>query len=106
MDRPRFRFVVESSNTDFFRNWWQSGKDIKTSIAQNAISDEFSSFPSGHSAYSMFAIFLFPAFADYNAKLQKYRGAHVCGLRGSNPTSTLKQTMIKRSSAYASKYVP
>ena len=74
MDRPRFRFVIESANPDCFRNWWQSGKDIKASIAQSAINDDFSSFPSGHSAYSMFAIFLFPSFADYNAKLNKYRG--------------------------------
>lgn len=74
MDRPRFRFVIESSAPDYFRNWWQSGKDIKESITQNGISDEFSSFPSGHSAYSMFAIFLFPAFADYNTKLKKYKG--------------------------------
>ena len=73
MSRPRFRFVIESSNPDYFRNWWQSGKDIKEGISQTVISDEFSSFPSGHSAYSMFAIFLFPAFADYNAKLKKYR---------------------------------
>ena len=77
MDRPRFRFVMESSNPDYFRNWWQSGKDIKTSLAQTVISDEFSSFPSGHSAYSMFAIFLFPAFVEYNTKLKKYKGLFV-----------------------------
>lgn len=74
MDRPRFRFVLESANPDYFRNWWQSGNDIKTSLAQTAVSDEFSSFPSGHSAYAMFAVFLFPTFADYNTKLQKYKG--------------------------------
>jgi len=74
MNRPRFRFVIEASNTDFFRNWWQSGKDIKTSVGQAVLTDEFSSFPSGHSAYSMFAIFLFPALADYNTKFRKYKG--------------------------------
>ena len=73
MNRPRFRFVIEASNPDFFKNWWQSGKDIKASMAEAAISDEFSSFPSGHSAYSMFAFFLFPALADYVEKLKKYR---------------------------------
>lgn len=77
MDRPRFRFVIESSNPDYFRNWWQSGNDIKASISQTALSDEFSSFPSGHSAYSMFAIFLFPAFADYDTRLNKCKGVLV-----------------------------
>ena len=74
MNRPRFRFVLEMSNIDYFRNWWQSGSDIKLSIATGIVNDEFSSFPSGHSAYSMFAIFLFPALADYIPKLHKYRG--------------------------------
>ena len=73
MNRPRFRFVLQTSNIDYFRNWWQSGSDIKASIATGAVSDEFSSFPSGHSAYSMFAIFLFPALADYIPKLNKYK---------------------------------
>ncbi len=74
MDRPRFRFVRMQDNPDFFKNWWQSGKDVQASLGSNAVSDEFSSFPSGHSAYAMFAIFLFPAFATYIKKLEKYRG--------------------------------
>jgi membrane-associated phospholipid phosphatase len=74
MGRPRFRFVLEYANPDYFRNWWQSGKDIKASFGNAAVGDEFASFPSGHSAYSMFAIFLFPAFADYNGKLKKQKG--------------------------------
>ena len=75
MNRPRYRFVLESSNAQYFRNWWQSGRDIKESIDISAPSDEFTSFPSGHSAYSMFAIFLFPAIADYLPRLRKYRVA-------------------------------
>lgn len=74
MDRPRFRFVLESANPDYFRNWWQSGTTLKESLAGNAVSDEFSSFPSGHSAYAMFAIFLFPAFAAYVPKCGKHQG--------------------------------
>ncbi len=73
MDRPRFRFVLETSNPDYFRNWWQSGGDVKAALGTNAVSDEFSSFPSGHSAYSMFAVFLFPALADYIPKLHKQK---------------------------------
>jgi membrane-associated phospholipid phosphatase len=72
MDRPRYRFVLASENPDCFRNWWQSGSDIKA-LSDSALSDDFSSFPSGHSAYSMFDVFLFPAFADYNTELKKYR---------------------------------
>ena len=73
MDRPRFRFVLETSNPDYFRNWWQSGGDVKAALGTSAVSDEFSSFPSGHSAYSMFAVFLFPALADYIPKLRKQK---------------------------------
>ena len=80
MNRPRYRFVIEMSNSDYFRNWWEGGSDIKASLATNVVNDEFSSFPSGHSAYSMFAIFLFPALADYIPKLHKYRGVlFICG---------------------------
>lgn len=73
MDRPRFRFVLESGNPDYFRNWWQSGSALKESLGTGAISDEFSSFPSGHSAYSAFAIFIFPALADFTEGLKKFR---------------------------------
>ena len=73
MDRPRFRFVQASANEDYFRSFWQSGSDLKASLASGAVSDEFASFPSGHSAYAMFAVFLFPALADYIPRLDKYR---------------------------------
>jgi membrane-associated phospholipid phosphatase len=73
MDRPRFRFVLDSLNGDYFRNFWQSGSDIKANMQTKVVSDEFSSFPSGHSAYSMFAIFLFPAFGEYIPKMRKYK---------------------------------
>ena len=80
MNRPRFRFVLESANPDYFRSWWQSGSDLKASLSTSAVSDEFSSFPSGHSAYSMFAIFLFPALADYIPRLRKYKSLlFLCG---------------------------
>ena len=73
MDRPRFRFVLNSLNSDYYKNWWQSGSDVKASLQSSAISDEFSSFPSGHSAYSMFAIFLFPILGEYIPKMRKYK---------------------------------
>ena len=73
MCRPRFRFVLAMDNADFFRSWWQSGRSIKESIGANIVTDEFASLPSGHSAYSMFAIFLFPALADYVRVLKKFK---------------------------------
>ena len=73
MNRPRFRFVLASGNSDYFINWWQNGAEIKENASANAVSDEFSSFPSGHSAYSMFAIFIFPSLADFLPKLEKYK---------------------------------
>ena len=73
MDRPRFRWVMQTGNPEYFRNWWQSGSALKASQGANVVSDDFSSFPSGHSAYAMFAIFLFPAFADYAKNCKKYR---------------------------------
>lgn len=94
MNRPRFRFVLESSNPSYFRNWWQSGRDIKSSLAIDGVTDEFSSFPSGHSAYSMFAVFLFPAFADYIQKLNKYKVLlFLCGFAWWGLTSISRLTV-------------
>ena len=65
MCRPRFRFVLAMDNPDYFRSWWQSGRSIKESLGTKIVTDEFASLPSGHSAYSMFAIFIFPVLVDY-----------------------------------------
>lgn len=73
MCRPRFRFVLATDNADYFRSWWQSGRSIKESLGTEIVTDEFASFPSGHSAYSMFAIFLFPILADYKSGLKKFK---------------------------------
>lgn len=73
MCRPRFRFVLATDNTDYFRSWWQSGRSIRESLGADVVTDEFASLPSGHSAYSMFAIFLFPTLADYVRGLEKFK---------------------------------
>ena len=72
MCRPRFRFVLATDNIDYFKNWWQSGREIKTSLGMGIESDEFASLPSGHSAYSMFAIFMFPALSEYIRGIKKF----------------------------------
>jgi membrane-associated phospholipid phosphatase len=76
MCRPRFRFVLDADNVDYFKNWWESGREIKASLGMGMESDEFASLPSGHSAYSMFAIFIFPVLADYVFALKKFK-AHL-----------------------------
>ena len=73
MCRPRFRFVLNTDNADYFKYWWQSGRALKVSLAADTVTDEFASFPSGHSAYAMFAIFIFPTFGDYVRGLQKFK---------------------------------
>ena len=65
MCRPRFRFVLAMDDVGCYRNWWESGRALKERFDTGTITDEFASFPSGHSAYSMFAIFIFPLIADY-----------------------------------------
>ena len=73
MCRPRFRFVLASDNADYFRSWWQSGRSIRQSLGTDVVTDEFASLPSGHSAYSMFAIFLFPTLGDYVRGLARFK---------------------------------
>jgi membrane-associated phospholipid phosphatase len=73
MSRPRYRFVLAMDNFDYFRNWWQSGRAIKASLGAKIVTDEFASLPSGHSAYSMFAIFIFPILADYVRAFKKFK---------------------------------
>ena len=73
MCRPRFRFVLSTDNVEYFKSWWQSGRAVRESLGTDVVTDEFASLPSGHSAYSMFAIFLFPALSDYVHKLKKFK---------------------------------
>ena len=73
MCRPRFRFVLAMDDAEFFRSWWQSGRSLKAGLGTSGVSDEFASLPSGHSAYSMFAIFIFPVLGDYIRKLGAFK---------------------------------
>lgn len=73
MCRPRFRYVLTMDDMNYFKNWWQNGRTLKASLGSGVVTDEFASMPSGHSAYSMFAIFIFPALADYIHGLKKYK---------------------------------
>ena len=73
MCRPRFRLVLAMDDVMYFKNWWESGRGLKDRLGTDVVTDEFASFPSGHSAYSMFAIFMFPFLADYTHRLKKFK---------------------------------
>ncbi len=51
MSRPRFRFISDYNLLDEFKNWWESGKELKKNsvgVLEDVTSEEFKSFPSGH----------------------------------------------------------
>jgi membrane-associated phospholipid phosphatase len=73
MCRPRFRLVLAMDDASYFKNWWESGRSLKSSLGTDIVTDEFASLPSGHSAYSMFAVFMFPALADYVRGLKNFK---------------------------------
>jgi membrane-associated phospholipid phosphatase len=73
MCRPRFRFVLAMDDFTYFRNWWENGRELKAAFASDVVTDEFASLPSGHSAYSMFAVFIFPHIANYVQRLRKFK---------------------------------
>ena len=71
-DRPRYRLCAFYGNGDeYFRAWWQGGADV-SAVVPDTTGDEFMSFPSGHSAYSLFAAFLLPTLARFSARLERY----------------------------------
>jgi membrane-associated phospholipid phosphatase len=81
MARPRYIFVLETNDYNFFINWWESGHSLKNSVSSSVISENFKSFPSGHSAYSMFAIFIFPFLIKFNKTSQKHEFIlFICGI--------------------------
>jgi len=57
--RPRYRFLIsEDGSFTYFRNWWESGKQIWESFKDTVARDEFKSFPSGHAGTSAGTIVL------------------------------------------------
>ena len=73
MDRPRFRLVLSESDPRLFKSFWQRGSEIKAELFGDAVSDEFSSFPSGHSAYSMLSVLVLPLIAEYKTECFRYK---------------------------------
>lgn len=60
--RPRMRLLVSTGNESYFQPWWKLGGSLKSRlVAEGISSDEFRSFPSGHTgcaACVMLAILL------------------------------------------------
>ena len=49
--RARMRLIYATGNDTYFSNWWQAGTALKKKlVADGVASDEFRSFPSGHTA--------------------------------------------------------
>ena len=70
--RPRYRLV---STTDIpFHNWWEPCKDYKElKEAYNTASDNFKSYPSGHTAEASIALVAVTFFPLADKKFEKYQ---------------------------------
>ena len=57
--RVRMRLIVSTGNESYFTNWWQAGTALKKRLVADGVSsDEFRSFPSGHTACASCAMLL------------------------------------------------
>ena len=49
--RARMRLIASTGNASYFTPWWKAGSSLKNQlVAEGVSSDEFRSFPSGHTA--------------------------------------------------------
>lgn len=69
-DRPRYRLIYEGSDFysvfDLFQSWWEPGDKLASQVFSGVPSEQFKSFPSGHTAdaATSFLIFFLPSFND------------------------------------------
>ena len=81
MSRPRYRFLADMNMVeDYYRNWWESGKDIRDSVLGSQTKwpgtdilitkEEFKSFPSGHMTNTFVMLPIFASFPLLNNKLK------------------------------------
>ena len=57
--RARMRLIAATGNETYFSNWWQAGTALKKKLVADGVSsDEFRSFPSGHTACAACAMLL------------------------------------------------
>ena len=57
--RARMRLIYSTGNDTYFTNWWQAGTALKKKLVADGVSsDEFRSFPSGHTACAACAMLM------------------------------------------------
>ena len=57
--RARMRLIYSTGNDTYFSNWWQAGTALKKKLVADGVSsDEFRSFPSGHTACAACAMLM------------------------------------------------
>ena len=57
--RPRMRLLVETGNESYFMPWWKLGISLKSKLVADGVSsDEFRSFPSGHTGCAACAMLM------------------------------------------------
>lgn len=57
--RARMRLIASTGNETYFTRWWQAGTSLKKQlVAEGVSSDEFRSFPSGHTACAACSLLL------------------------------------------------
>lgn len=72
MHRPRFRLITATGIE--FHNWWEPCKNYKELIEQyNIVSDNFKSYPSGHTAEASILLATSNFLPLANAKFKKYQ---------------------------------
>ncbi len=73
MHRPRFRTVAEYEGIDFHA-WWEPCKDYKSLMQTFGLaSEEFKSYPSGHTAEASLPLIFVTFMPLLNKKLEKYQ---------------------------------
>ena len=71
--RPRYRFLAKT-DVNLFHNWWEPCKDYKDLKALfNAPSDDFKSYPSGHTAEASILFVTITFLPLANKKYEKYQ---------------------------------
>ncbi len=73
MHRPRFRYLLNSGNSDLYHRWYEPFKEYKNYITDIFTKEEFKSFPSGHTVEASLVVVLFTFLPFMCEKVKKYQ---------------------------------
>ena len=79
--RARMRLIASTGNASYFTPWWKAGSTLKNQlVAEGVSSDEFRSFPSGHTACAACAMLvaLLPTVSKFFKGKEKRMGLIGC----------------------------